>query len=115
MGTARRTEGRLDLSLPDNSILRLSQKCYDLSMVEVASRELRNNTRALLDRVEAGEAISITINGRAVAILQPASRRPRWLARGEFVRRIVSHQADATLRSELRELAPDTTDDLALT
>ncbi len=84
-------------------------------MAEVASRELRNNTRALLDRVEAGEAITITINGRAVAVLQPTGRRPRWLVREEFVRRVVSHQADAMLRSELRELAPDTTDDLALT
>jgi prevent-host-death family protein len=81
-------------------------------MAEVASRELRNNTRLLLDRVEAGEAVTITIDGRPVAVLQPVGRRPRWLGRAEFVRRLGSHQADATLREELADLAPDFTDEL---
>ena len=40
-------------------------------MAEVASRELRNNTRAVLDRVEAGEAVTITVDGRPVARLEP--------------------------------------------
>ena len=81
-------------------------------MSSVASRELRNNTRALLDRVDAGEEITITVDGRPVALLAPISRRPAWLTRAEFARRIVGRQADAALRDELRELAPDTTDDL---
>lgn len=83
-------------------------------MSEIASRELRNNTRALLDRVEAGEVVTITVDGRPVAVLEPISRRPGWLARDEFVRRVQSHQADAALAGELRALAPDTTDDLPL-
>ena len=91
---------------------RMSQLCYGCVMVDVASRELRNNTRALLDRVEAGESITITVDGRAVAVLQPVGRRPRWLNREEFVRRMLQHQADARLRADLRELAPDTTDDI---
>jgi prevent-host-death family protein len=81
-------------------------------MSEIASRELRNNTRALLDRVAAGESVTITVDGRPVAVLQPVGRRPRWLSREEFVRRILSHQADPGLIDALRELAPDTTDDL---
>jgi prevent-host-death family protein len=83
-------------------------------MAEVASRELRNNTRGLLDRVEAGEVITITIDGRPVAVLQPLGRRPLWFARDEFIRRVVRYQADAGLRSELAELAPGSTDDLPL-
>ncbi len=83
-------------------------------MAEAASRELRNNTRGLLDRVEAGEAITITIDGRPVAVLQPLGRRPQWLAREEFIRRIVRHQADPGLTKELAALAPGTTDDLPL-
>jgi prevent-host-death family protein len=83
-------------------------------MTEVASRDLRNNTRGLLDRVAAGEAITITIDGRPVAVLQPVGRRPRWLARDEFVRRVLPHQADAALARELAELAPDTTDDIPM-
>jgi len=78
----------------------------------VASRELRNNTRALLDRVDAGESITITVDGRPVAVLQGVDRRPRWMAKDEFVRRIVGRQADPGLRDELRDLAPDSTDDL---
>lgn len=83
-------------------------------MAEAASRELRNNTRALLERVEAGEVVTITVDGRPVALLAPLERRPRWLGRDEFVRRIGAHQADARLADEITELAPDTTDDLPL-
>ena len=81
-------------------------------MPEVASRELRNKTRSLLGRVEAGEAVTITVDGRPVAVLQPVGRRPRWLGRDEFIRRVSSHQADATLREELADLALGSTDDL---
>lgn len=83
-------------------------------MGDVASRDLRNNTRSLLDRVEGGESITITVDGRPVATLQPVVRRARFMARDAFVRRVLAHRADAGLRAELRELAPDTTDDLPL-
>jgi prevent-host-death family protein len=83
-------------------------------MAEVASRELRNNTRSLLDRVAAGEEVTITVDGRPVAVLQPVGRRPRWLRRDEFVRRVASHQADARLRADLADIAPDSTEDLPL-
>ena len=83
-------------------------------MAHVASRELRNDTRSLLARVEAGETITITVGGRAVALLVPIERRPRFMAREEVVRRIVGNQADAALNRELRRLGPDTTDELQL-
>lgn len=82
-------------------------------MSEVASRELRNQTRALLDRASAGEAITITVAGRPVAVLGPVERRARWISRAEFVRRMANRQADPQLRAELAALAPDTTDDIA--
>ena len=41
-----------------------------------------------------------------------APSRPRWVSREVFLRDIVRIQADPGLRAELRELAPDTTDDL---
>jgi prevent-host-death family protein len=81
-------------------------------MSDVASRELRNNTRALLDRVEAGESITITVDGRPVAVLEPPVSRPRFMARETFIQRLLSHRTDAALGSELHDLAPDTTDDL---
>lgn len=82
-------------------------------MAAVASRELRNRSRDLLNRVEAGEDITITIDGRPVAELRPIKRQPRWMRRDEFLARIVGYQADPGLRDDLRELAPDTTDDIA--
>lgn len=83
-------------------------------MGEIASRELRNNTRRLLDRVEAGESVTITVDGRPVAVLNPVGTRSRWMPRDEFIRTVVAHQADAGLRADLRELLPETTDDIPL-
>jgi prevent-host-death family protein len=80
----------------------------------VASRELRNNTRRLLARVEAGESVTITVDRRPVAVLQPIGRRPRWSTRDEFVARMSGRRADPRLRDDLRRLAPETTDDLEL-
>jgi prevent-host-death family protein len=81
-------------------------------MGEVASRELRNDTRGLLRRVEAGEDVVITVDGRRVAVLRPIGSRPSWVSRQEFVRRFSNRQADAAMTAVVRELAPDTTDDL---
>jgi prevent-host-death family protein len=82
-------------------------------MTDVASRELRNNTRALLDRVAAGEDIRITVDGRPVAILIGIDRRPRFMPKAQFVHLFEGHQADSGLRDDLREMLGDeTTDDL---
>lgn len=43
-----------------------------------------------------------------------AGGRPRWLPRDEFIRAVLRHPADPGLRDELRELAPDTTDEAPL-
>ena len=82
-------------------------------MTHVASRELRNNTRALLDRVASGERILITVDGREVAALEPVASRSEWMPRERFLRMVGESQADAALASDLADLAPDTTDDLA--
>ena len=81
-------------------------------MTEVASRELRNQTRALLDRVAEGERITVTVNGRPVAELAPVAERPKWMPRGRFVRDVLANQADAALATDLASLADETTDDL---
>ncbi len=86
--------------------------CYGPWMTDVASRELRNNTRAVLARVEAGESITITVDGRPVATIEPIIRRPPSISREAFIRDILPFQADAALRDELLEMNPDTTDDI---
>lgn len=90
-----------------------SHKCYGRRMTSVASRELRNNTRQLLDRVAHGERVTITVSGIAVATLVPAERRDRWTSRQAFLSWIETAQADAGLRDELQDLLGDeSTDDL---
>ena len=86
--------------------------CYGVVMGEVAARELRNDTRGLLRRVEAGEDVFITVDGRRVAVLRPIASRPSWLPRHDFVGRFSNRQADAAMAIDIHRLAPDTTDDL---
>jgi prevent-host-death family protein len=82
-------------------------------MAEVPSRELRNDTAGVLGRVQAGEDVVITVNGRRVARLVPIQRsRRHWLPRAELVRRLGVAQADSALRTDLAELAGESTDDL---
>lgn len=81
-------------------------------MSTVASRELRNDTAAVLRRVQAGEKVTITVNGRPVAQLTGVQPSRRWLSRAELAGRLRRAQADPGLRDDLARLAGDTTDDL---
>lgn len=81
--------------------------------VEVASRELRNDTGGLLRRVEAGETIVITRRGKPVADLVPHSRTvSRWFTPGEVVEVVEHSAADPGLKDDLERLVGETTDDL---
>lgn len=78
-------------------------------MTEIPLRELRNHTSEVLRRVEDGEQLDVTVNGRAVARLIPLPRRPRFLPASE----VLANQADPGLLHELREMLGDeTTDDM---
>lgn len=76
---------------------------------DVPLRELRNNTSAVLRRVEDGERITVTVNGRGVAQLVPLPRRPGFLP----WETVLAHPADTGLHDDLAELlGEETTDDL---
>jgi prevent-host-death family protein len=47
-----------------------------MSEPEVSIRELRNEGGAVVDRVTAGERLTVTRSGRPVAELRPVPRRP---------------------------------------
>jgi prevent-host-death family protein len=73
--------------------------------VEVASRELRNDTAGLLRRVEAGETIVITRRGKPVADLVPhQADGPRWMTPSEVleIREIAS--GDPTWAADLAKM-----------
>jgi len=82
-------------------------------MVMIATRELRNDTAGVLRRVEAGEEVIITVNGKPVAQLTPIVAGERqWLPHRVLASRLRVLQADPGLRDDLRRLAGETTDDL---
>lgn len=81
--------------------------------VEVASRELRNDTAGLLRRVEAGESIVITRRGKPVARLEPHhDPGPRWLTPADVlaIRKITA--GDPTLAADIDRISGGTTDEL---
>lgn len=91
-----------------------SHICYACRMSEIASRELRNNTRMVLDRVRTGEAVVITVDGRPVAEITPIARRPRWVTREAFAAAVRANQADPGLTADLCDLTAGTTDEIPL-
>ena len=81
--------------------------------VEVASRELRNDTAGLLRRVEEGETIVITRRGKPVADLVPHRQSTgRGLTPAEVVEIRAIASADPTWAADLAKLREETTDDL---
>lgn len=81
--------------------------------VEVASRELRNDTAGLLRKVEEGTRVVITRRGKPVADLVPHREESgRWLTPAEVmeIREIAS--GDPTWGADLAKLREETTEDL---
>jgi prevent-host-death family protein len=77
-------------------------------MTDLALRDLRNNVSEVLRRVEAGEQLTVTVNGRPVARIMPLPSRPRAMP----WRQVLAQPADPGLGDDLRSLLPDTTDDI---
>jgi antitoxin (DNA-binding transcriptional repressor) of toxin-antitoxin stability system len=84
-------------------------------MPSIASRDLRNHTAAVLDRVRAGERVVVTVHGEAVAeIGPPPSTRPRFLTKADLVRVLSVATADRALLDDIADVAGQTTDELNL-
>lgn len=81
--------------------------------MDVGVRDLRNRTAEVIAAVEAGERVTLTVRGSAVADIVPHGRRSRWLdgswLRGELAD---GHAADPDLAGELDRLAGQTLDEL---
>lgn len=80
--------------------------------MEVGIRELRNHTSRVVDAVQAGERVVLTVRGEPVADIVPHARRGRWLPGAWLTEQLVHRTADAGLRGELDRLAGQTLDDL---
>lgn len=85
--------------------------CYIRRMASVASRDLRNSTRSVLERVLAGEEVVITLDGLPVARFCPLEERRQAVPRDAFLDLIERWPADPGLADDLRALFPESTDD----
>ncbi len=75
-------------------------------------RELRNRTARVIDAVEAGERVTLTVNGEPIADIVPHGRRARWLNGDRLRAQLGESAADPGLRAELDEVAGQTLEDL---
>ena len=82
--------------------------------MDIPARELRNDVSGVLRRVEAGERLRVTVSGRPVAELVPLAHRPRSVRWQELMHHVDDWRADAALTEDLRQLIPDTTDDVPM-
>jgi prevent-host-death family protein len=83
-----------------------------LSHMEIGVRDLRNRTSQVIDAVQAGERVTLTVHGEPVADIVPHGRRTRWLS-GEHLReQLHDRTADPTLTHDLNDLAGQTLDEL---
>ncbi|HEV2724297.1 MAG TPA: type II toxin-antitoxin system prevent-host-death family antitoxin [Thermoleophilaceae bacterium] len=71
-------------------------------MPTIPQKELRNNVAEVLRRAEAGESFTITVAGRPVAQLGPASKR-RWVS-GPALRSVFDSPAPETIDADLERL-----------
>ena len=87
-------------------------QCAMLSHMEIGVRELRNETRRVIDAVRGGERVVLTVHGEAVADVVPHRARSRWLEGDVLRRELASRSADPGLSGELAELAGQSLDEL---
>ncbi len=80
--------------------------------MRVPVRDLRNAARQVLERVEAGEELIVTVSGRDVARLSPLAEGVRWIPKRQLLETLRRVQADPELQADLDSLAPGTTDEL---
>jgi prevent-host-death family protein len=77
---------------------------------EVSVRELRNQTAAVLRRVEAGEHLTVTVDRRPVAELVPLPTPMTWVPRQRVIAGLI--QADSGLAADLQAALGETIDEL---
>lgn len=73
---------------------------------------MRNDTHRVIDAVRAGQRVTLTVRGEAVADIVPYGDRARWLSGAVVREQLAERSADPRLRRDLDELAGDTLSDL---
>jgi prevent-host-death family protein len=76
-------------------------------VTDVSARDLRNHTAAVLRGAEAGERLTVTVNGRPVAQLGPLERAA-WMSGQAMERLLGEAPADVALLDDLGRLREQT-------
>ena len=87
-------------------------RCATLSHMNVGARDLRNHTGRVIDAVQAGERVTLTVRGEPIADIVPHARRARWLSGEQLRTQLATRAADPALTRQLGELAGQTLDKL---
>ena len=86
-------------------------KCYSCSMSHIAVRDLRNDTAAVVQRVQSGEDIVLTVRGTPVARIVPVTQRQgREMTAEEFLTRLPRVVADRDMLHDLAALGDEDSD-----
>jgi prevent-host-death family protein len=80
--------------------------------MNVGVRELRNQTRHVIDAVRAGERVTLTVHGKPIADIVPHRHRRRRLSGPHLERELQTRAADADLTGELDQLVGHPLDEL---
>ncbi len=78
----------------------------------IGVRDLRNRTAQIIDAVQAGERVTLTVHGEAIADIVPHGRRSRWLPGGALRDQLTGRAADAGLTRDLDALSGQTLEQL---
>lgn len=81
--------------------------------MEIGVRDLRNHTSRVIEAVQGGERVVLTVHGEPVADIVPHVRRTRWLSGAGLRQELASRSADPALTQELDELAGQSVEELA--
>lgn len=79
--------------------------------MEIGVRDLRNRTSNVIDAVQAGERVTLTVHGEPIADIVPHGRRARWLSGAHLRTQLSDRSADPQLTNDLNELAGQTLDE----
>ena len=80
--------------------------------MEIGVCDLRNNTSLVIDAVQAGERVVLTVHGEPIADIVPHGHRTRWLPGERLREQLLVGSADSGLSRELDELAGQTLEEL---
>jgi len=80
--------------------------------MEIGVRDLRNRTAAVIEAVNAGERVVLTVHGEPVADIVPHGSRTRWVSGAWLAEQLATRSADPGLTAELEEMVGHTIDEL---